>query len=151
MPLLTVAIHVFPHLEDKIVDIVVKVANYTWKQGLVLKSNSLCHGISGNGYALHNCYMMFKWLSDNSLDAGDQRHYSEKAHKWHTRTWKFAAALYDDKVQVEPRFNDEGRKHTQKRPDYPYSLMEGVTGEICFLSDMLLDEDDKVKFPCFEI
>ena len=34
--------------------------------------------------------------------------------------------------------------------NYPLRMMEGVTGDICFLSDLLRNEDD-VRFPGYEI
>jgi hypothetical protein len=33
---------------------------------------------------------------------------------------------------------------------YPFSLMEGISGQIAFVSDLLRDEDD-TRFPGFEI
>ena len=35
-----------------------KAAELTWRDGLLLKGNGLCHGISGNGLLLHS---MARW------------------------------------------------------------------------------------------
>jgi hypothetical protein len=34
---------------------------------------------------------------------------------------------------------------------YPYCLMDGLAGKICFLSDLLLEKEEYVRFPGFEI
>ena len=44
---------------------------------------------------------------------------------WRTRAWMFAKALIDEKLEFD------------REPDHPYSLFEGLTGEMCFISDIL--------------
>ena len=62
----------------------------------------------------------------------------------------FGTALSDSKIQdVCKKYDDKTRKIIGV-PDYPYSLMEGISGDICFLSDLLRDDDD-TRFPAFEI
>ena len=38
----------------------------------------------------------------------------------------------------------------RETPKYPFSLIEGISGEISFLSD-LYNQEEAVKFPGFEI
>ena len=35
----------------------------TWDEGILLKGSGICHGITGNGYLLHNLYRTFKTLA----------------------------------------------------------------------------------------
>ncbi len=64
------------------------------------------------------------------------------AIKYRTRAYIFAKALFDAKIQREAL-----RKGV---PDYPFSLMEGCSGVVCFLSDLLGNENE-VRLPGFEI
>jgi len=38
-----------------------KTAELIWEKGLLKKGNGICHGISGNGFALHS---MFRFTND---------------------------------------------------------------------------------------
>ena len=53
----------------------------------------------------------------------------------------FAKSLYDQDVQVECSYHDDGQRVRCGMPDHPFSLMEGIAGEVCFLSDILGDEN----------
>ena len=53
----------------------------------------------------------------------------------------FAFALSDSKIQ---------NKQIQEPTNHPYSLMEGLAGEVLFLSQILNDEEE-ARFPGFEI
>ena len=59
LPMLTVAVELFPKMRDDLISAALKAGKKTWKYGLILKGNGLCHGISGNGYALHSLFRMF--------------------------------------------------------------------------------------------
>lgn len=54
-----------------------KTANLIWEHGLLKKGNGICHGISGNGLALHS---MFRLTNDN---------------KWLERAMYFGLATVD--------------------------------------------------------
>ena len=45
---------------------------------------------------------------------------------------------------------DDGTRKCPGLPDHPFSLMEGISGDICFMSDLLKDEVE-MQFPGFEI
>lgn len=58
-----------------------KVGDLIWERGLLKKGNGICHGICGNGFALHSLYRFTKdkiWLS---------------------RSLQFAIATFDKNVQ----------------------------------------------------
>jgi hypothetical protein len=54
--MLTAAIDVFPHMKDECMKIATIIAKLTFKFGTKDKGNSLCHGVAGNAYMLHNLY-----------------------------------------------------------------------------------------------
>ena len=60
----------------------------------------------------------------------------------------FAKSLTDPKVRKEFGNSEEKTRIKKGIPDHPYSLMEGISGEICFISDLLRDE---VTFPGYEV
>ena len=62
----------------------------------------------------------------------------------------FAKAIVDPKIQNKCMKYKDGVTKVKGVPDHPFGLMEGLSGEICFLSDILRDEND-VRFPGFEI
>jgi hypothetical protein len=67
------------------------------------------------------------------------------AQQWRDKAIAFAQAVFDDKiVTTQNCFGPKNRK------DYPHSLMEGSAGMICFLSDLLRDESERM-FPGYEV
>jgi hypothetical protein len=70
------------------------------------------------------------------------RKYKGMAVKWKSRAFLFAKALIDNKIQGTL---EKGKS------DHPFSLMEGLSGQISFLSDLLTDEDQVVRFPGYEL
>ena len=42
------------NLAKRLYEAAMKAAEGTWVNGLLLKGNSMCHGISGNGLLLHS-------------------------------------------------------------------------------------------------
>jgi hypothetical protein len=60
--MLTEAVQVFPHMRDRLLEAAESLGELTWEQGLLCKGNSLCHGITGNGYLLHCLYRTFNNL-----------------------------------------------------------------------------------------
>ena len=62
----------------------------------------------------------------------------------------FAKALTDPKIQKLVSSHDDGWRIYEGVPDHPFSLMEGLSGDICFLSDLLRDESE-ARFPAYEI
>jgi hypothetical protein len=62
----------------------------------------------------------------------------------------FASSLMDQDVQDKIQSYTDSERLKTGMPDHPFSLMEGVSGEIAFLSD-LLSGDEYVRFPGYEI
>jgi hypothetical protein len=58
-----------------------KAGEDLWKRGILLKGNGICHGISGNAYALLSLYRA----------TGDE--------KWLYRAYRFALATFDPQIQ----------------------------------------------------
>ena len=68
IPMLTAAIDLFPSMQTKLLAAATRAGEITWKEGLLLRGNSLCHGIAGNGYMLHTLFRTFNKLSRASDD-----------------------------------------------------------------------------------
>ena len=64
LPMLMLAAEMFPSHREVCLKISLMAGEATWKYGLLLKGNGLCHGISGNGYFLHSLSRGFKRLSN---------------------------------------------------------------------------------------
>eukprot|EP00340_Litonotus_pictus_P002428 CAMPEP_0170517608 /NCGR_PEP_ID=MMETSP0209-20121228/3540_1 /TAXON_ID=665100 ORGANISM="Litonotus pictus, Strain P1" /NCGR_SAMPLE_ID=MMETSP0209 /ASSEMBLY_ACC=CAM_ASM_000301 /LENGTH=457 /DNA_ID=CAMNT_0010802897 /DNA_START=21 /DNA_END=1397 /DNA_ORIENTATION=+ len=104
-------------------------ANDIWERGIVLKGNSICHGILGSSYALHS---MYKLTSDKS---------------WLVKSYAMALFGLDEKViEAVSKQNDKQRK-VQGMQDSPYSLMDGNGGQLSLYSDLV---SGSVVFPGFE-
>ena len=63
IPLLTLAVQLFPWMSERLLETAELVGERLWKEGLLLKGNSLCHGIAGNGYLLHCLYREYMRLT----------------------------------------------------------------------------------------
>ena len=72
-----------------------KSAELTWTQGIVLKGNGLCHGISGNGLLLHSVARWHSALSQDQIAMlGLQKeHVAETVSKFRKRALMFGRAL----------------------------------------------------------
>jgi lantibiotic modifying enzyme len=82
-----------------------------WKQGLLTKGSGLCHGIIGNAYAFVALYRITNKIC------------------YLYQALAFASFLITEKEKVD-----------QQRPipyDSPYSLLEGVAGDIYFYTELL--------------
>ena len=90
-----------------------------WEKGLLKKGFGVCHGIAGNGYAF---LMMHKHTgSDEHLHAA----------------YKMAEAIRSDEVKKDVSVSLDPQRRRIGIPDFPYSLMEGLGGTICFFCDLL--------------
>ena len=72
------------------------------------------------------------------------------AEKFRLRAFSFALASTDKKVQQQCQAYEDPNRLNKGICDHPFSLMEGLAGDICFLSDLLRDEND-VRFPGYEV
>ncbi len=101
-----------------------------WERGLLKKGNGLCHGIAGSGYAF---LMMYRYT-------GAEEHLY-RAHK-------MAEAIRNEDIKKEIGITKDRQRYVIGVPDYPYSLMEGLGGTICFCCDLLYPES--AAFPGYE-
>lgn len=149
IPMLTLASQMFPNLMSRLLASAVDAADFAWNQGFSVRCNGLSCGLAGNGYLLHCLYRTFDRLAQQA-ESADQKHLFHKAAQtWRTRSIAYAVALTNPLIQKEAT---RAVKHPQKRHNYtehPFSLMEGLSGNICFLCDLLRDED--VAFPGYEL
>jgi hypothetical protein len=131
-------------LRSKLLNTAERIAHTIWNKGLAKTGANLSHGIAGNAYMLHCLSRAFQFfISKDPL-------YKDKANLWRFRSYMFAKALCDTKIVKYERSCECGLKITKGLPDYPFSLMDGLAGEICLLSDLLRDEDE-VRFPGLEV
>jgi len=98
IPMLLQAVETFPDQEAKLVALAQLAGEATWRHGLVLKGNGLCHGIAGNGYVLHILYRFFANRTD-CIDLKVKETNEKNANIWRTRAFAFARALYLPEVQ----------------------------------------------------
>eukprot|EP00697_Spironema_sp_BW2_P002059 gnl/Spiro4/12767_TR6766_c0_g1_i1.p1 gnl/Spiro4/12767_TR6766_c0_g1~~gnl/Spiro4/12767_TR6766_c0_g1_i1.p1 ORF type:complete len:207 (+),score=12.25 gnl/Spiro4/12767_TR6766_c0_g1_i1:458-1078(+) len=106
--------------EAQYLSALVQLGEAVWACGLLRKGRGLCHGTSGNGYALLLCYRA----------TGDQL--------WLSRACWFARWSCDVDVRA-----------LMRTPDAPFSLFEGEAGNLCFFLDLLSDPQS-ARFPCFD-
>ena len=78
-------------MQERLISVIELIGEYIWLEGLLSKGNGLCHGISGNGYMLHNVYKTFDKLSLKEPET-----YGKDATMWKTRAYMFAQATYDE-------------------------------------------------------
>jgi hypothetical protein len=101
----------------------------TWHRGILIKGPGLCHGITGNAYFLHSLYRA----------TGDEI--------WLKRTQLMALLSFDESVKKIVASERMGRK-VKGVPDRPFSLMEGIAGDIVFYSELISGDP---RFPGYEI
>ncbi|KAG2440138.1 hypothetical protein HXX76_004251 [Chlamydomonas incerta] len=104
-----------------------RAGEVVWQLGLLRKGHGLCHGTSGNAYAL---------LALHRATGG------EEAAVWLHRARQFAGHVS----------SAEGRS-VFDTPDRPLSLFEGRAGALCLLADLLADDGGSrgARFPAFEL
>lgn len=131
----TGAIHTFAQgfklfKDNKYLECIVSAGNHIWAKGILRKGNGVCHGISGSSYALYHIYK----ITNDEI--------------WKKRSICMALATNDKDIQeICSNHNDPQRK-TIGIPDAPFSLMEGLGGNISLFCDILIED---VKFPGYDI
>jgi rhamnogalacturonyl hydrolase YesR len=118
--------------DEKYLNSVLKAGETIWERGLLLKGNGVCHGISGNTYCLHRIYK----LTGDTL--------------WKQRMFCFLYATVDENVQSHVKEYIDPQRYLKGVPDAPYSLMEGLAGQLCLYYD-ILSGDEFIKYPGFQI
>ena len=107
---------------DRFREAAVRAGEHVWERGLLRKGPGLCHGVSGNGYAL-----LAVWRATRDP-------------VWLQRARRFAAFVAED----------PGGRADWAAPDHPYSLFEGLGGALCLLSDLAVDPEG-ARFPFYEV
>jgi lantibiotic modifying enzyme len=112
-----------------------------WQNGLLTKGVGLCHGISGNAYAFLEVavYLDFLLESRNFNDV-------EKSLLQNQRKRLL------DRVLIFSEFGWANLDSLSKVPDQPFSLMTGITGYCCLISDIiafLKKESNILGFPLY--
>ena len=95
-------------------NVALRAGEAVWKRGLLRKGPGICHGISGNAYALLRLYKA----------TGDE--------KWLYRAGQFAEFMSSEVFMKEAR-----------TPDHPLSLFEGWAGAACLYADILKPETSR--------
>ena len=117
--------------DDSYLKEAIALAPVVAKFGLVLKGNSLCHGIAGNAYAFLSLYK-----ATNNVE------FLTLAHQ-------FYHAMSNSTIQSSIAKHPVSQRKVIGIPDMPYSLMEGSAGVACFAIDLL--DPLKAAFPGWEI
>ena len=138
--MLCLASEIFPPHQQVLLEAAIKAGEVCWQYGLLLNGNGLSNGISGNGYMLHSLSRVLSKIPGME----------HEALKWRLRTYAFAQSLCDPQIQEYISQYDDGVRLKKGTPDEPFSLMDGISGPICFLSDLLRDEND-LRFPGYEV
>jgi len=119
--LFTKAAEVLPEEASVYLAAACRAGDLVWEEGLLKKGPGLCHGVSGNAYAL---LRLCKATGED---------------KWLRSCEHFATFMCSNEGQAD-----------WQTPDHPLALYEGLAGGACLLSD-LLDDPGKAAFPLFEL
>ena len=107
-----------------------RALNVVWSRGVIKKGLGLCHGIAGNAYAF---LMMY-------------RHTNEEKHLY--RAFKMAELMQNHCVLDAIATYFDPQRQCQGVADFPYSLMEGLAGTICYHCDLL--HPQSAAFPGYD-
>jgi hypothetical protein len=139
-------IEAFKHFKNNnFLEIAMDCGKIIKERGILKKGFGVCHGITGNNYFL---YTLSKYFEDDN----DSKNYIY----WFNYFIEFLFLGNDKEIlDIVNNFDDRSRK-TKGLPDTPYSLMEGIGGRMCFLSEVLANlynnkNIDFIKFPGYEI
>ncbi|CAG7976112.1 unnamed protein product [Penicillium nalgiovense] len=117
-----------------------------WEEGLLSKGGSLCHGVTGNAWAwllLHDCFEYHSdnlndartaYLQRNKLSALPNVEMSQEltSNFFLSRALAFMLHARETKpYNTSPASSDKD----YRMPDEPYSLFEGVAGNVCAWAD----------------
>ncbi|XP_068696330.1 lanC-like protein 3 [Montipora foliosa] len=106
--------------DDKYLQAAKRCAEVTWQRGLLRKGPGICHGVAGSGYV----FLLLYRLTNEDL-------------------YLYRAQKFSDFMQTE-EFQKEART-----PDSPFSLYEGLSGTVCFYSDLM--NPLLAAFPFFDV
>jgi hypothetical protein len=95
IPLFTAAAELFVAHRTRFLRAARVAGQLTWEEGLLMKGNGLCHGISGNGYMLHNLYRACKKVP---RDDPEYEILTMEADCWRRRALMFGIALFHEGI-----------------------------------------------------
>jgi hypothetical protein len=99
LPLIFEAVDYFPDWTARLLHAAEMIGNFIWTNGLVLRSNCLCHGIAGNGILMHCLSRMYTKLKNREPDERKKALYQGLIDTWRVRTFMFAKALSEPAVK----------------------------------------------------
>ncbi|GFF47860.1 lanC-like protein 3 homolog [Aspergillus udagawae] len=130
-----------------------------WKEGLLSKGGSLCHGITGNAWPLLLLHDSCEY--DVELLETARRNYRERAKT--TTVEQLQPALTGEyflsralalllHARETPPYNasPESSTYVYRMPDRPYSLSEGLAGTICAWADACVAIQARLRKMDFE-
>ncbi len=89
---------------------------------MIKKGSGVCHGTSGNAYAF---LRMYRYL-------GNEEYYYSAL--------KMGEVMETEDVKKEVAATWDPQRYRVGIPDFPFSLMEGLGGTVCFKCDLLHPE-----------
>ncbi|XP_052530268.1 lanC-like protein 3 [Tympanuchus pallidicinctus] len=101
-------------------DTCIRCGELTWQKGLLKKGPGICHGVAGSAYV----FLLLYRLTGNS--------------KYIYRAQRFAEFLFTEEFKAGSRALES-----------VYSLYEGFSGTVCFLTDLL--QPNQAEFPLFSV
>lgn len=101
-----------------------------WERGILRKGPGLCHGTAGNGYAF---LMMYRYTRSEE-------------HLY--RAYRYGEVLRSEEVGKEMQAFRDPYRYSVGVADFPFSLMEGLAGTVCFCCDLL--HPDTAAFPGYD-
>ncbi|XP_030916053.1 lanC-like protein 3 [Geospiza fortis] len=101
-------------------DTCIRCGELTWQKGLLKKGPGICHGVAGSAYV----FLLLYRLTGNS--------------KYIYRAQRFAEFLFTEEF-----------KSGSRALESVYSLYEGFSGTVCFLTDLL--QPNQAEFPLFSV
>lgn len=101
-----------------------------WRFGILRKGYGLCHGITGNAYTFLCLYR----------ETGQDEYYY--------KALKIAECCWNEEIRHAVNTFVDPQRFKVGESDYPYSLMEGLAGTICFFCDAL--HPNQAAFPGYD-
>ena len=120
---------------DKYIESARRAAYVIWNEGILKKGFNLCHGISGNAYA------MLQLGRSSVVSADEQR-------LWTDRAIHFMLLKRDHEVMNSLSSYDFDCRYKTGMSDYPFSLMLGLAGDMCLEIDLL---DGRCTLPGYDV
>lgn len=140
-----------PELAKKLLEAAELAGTLSWNEGLLLKGNSLCHGIAGNGLLIHSLARFYhRTYYARALNL-TQQELERRKTLWEARALMFARALSMESIQAAVGSHDDVQRMEVGKPDHPLSLMEGLSGEVVMLADLArADALSTARFPAYD-